>query len=93
MMCGSCSNENGIKLIFMRYMDKLREGRTTFTQGKSSPRNSSYTGRLCHHMCSCQPTVGLTILSLHKVCFHCTKSLFYSWLTTAHMVPDSCGYR
>ena len=37
MMCGSCSNENGIKLIFMRYMDKLREGRTTFTQGKSSP--------------------------------------------------------
>ena len=34
-------------------------------------------------MCSCQPTVGLTILSLLKFCFHFTNSLFYSWLTTA----------
>jgi hypothetical protein len=33
MMCGSCSNENGIKLIFMRYMDKLRGGRSAFTAG------------------------------------------------------------
>ena len=49
--------------------------------------NSFYTGRLWHHMCSCQPTVGLTVLSLYKFCFHCTKSLFYSWLTAAHMVP------
>ena len=39
------------------------------------------------NMCSCQPTVGLTILSPYKFCFLCTTSLFYSWLTTAHMVP------
>ena len=40
---------------------------------------SFYTGRLWYHRCSCQSTVGLTILSLHKVvCFYCTKSLFYS---------------
>ena len=32
MMCGTCSNENGIKLIFMRYMDKLRGGRAEFTK-------------------------------------------------------------
>ena len=34
---------------------------------------------------------GSTILSLYKFCFHCTKSLIYSWLTTANMVPlPSC---
>ena len=38
--------------------------------------NSLYTRRLWYHMCNCQPTVGLTILSLFKFCFHCTKSLF-----------------
>lgn len=31
MMCGTCSNENGIKLMFMRYMHRQRDGRTTFT--------------------------------------------------------------
>jgi 4-aminobutyrate aminotransferase/(S)-3-amino-2-methylpropionate transaminase len=31
MMCGTCSNENGIKLMFMRYMHKRRNGRTDFT--------------------------------------------------------------
>lgn len=31
MMCGTCSNENGIKLMFMRYMHKQRQGRTEFT--------------------------------------------------------------
>merc|ERR1712002_196748 len=31
MMCGTCSNENGIKLMFMRYMHKRRSGRTEFT--------------------------------------------------------------
>merc|ERR1719340_445693 len=31
MMCGTCSNENGIKLMFMRYMHKRRGGRTEFT--------------------------------------------------------------
>eukprot|EP00095_Tigriopus_kingsejongensis_P010352 maker-scaffold1185_size56580-snap-gene-0.11 protein:Tk10352 transcript:maker-scaffold1185_size56580-snap-gene-0.11-mRNA-1 annotation:"4-aminobutyrate mitochondrial precursor" len=31
MMCGTCSNENGIKLIFQRYMHKQRGGRTEFT--------------------------------------------------------------
>ena len=32
MMCGTCSNENAIKLMFMRYMDKLRDGRADFTK-------------------------------------------------------------
>jgi len=32
MMCGTCSNENGIKLMFMRYMHKRRHGRTEFTE-------------------------------------------------------------
>lgn len=32
MMCGTCSNENGIKLMFMRYMHKRRGGRTEFTE-------------------------------------------------------------
>lgn len=32
MMCGTCSNENGIKLMFMRYMHEQRGGRTEFTQ-------------------------------------------------------------
>merc|ERR1711962_1348660 len=31
MMCGTCSNENGIKLMFMRYTHKRRSGRTEFT--------------------------------------------------------------
>merc|ERR1712212_1410235 len=31
MMCGTCSNENGIKMMFMRYMHKRRGGRTEFT--------------------------------------------------------------
>ena len=46
-----------------------------------------YTGRLWYRMCSCQPTVGLTILPLCKFCFYFTKSQFYCWLTTAHTVP------
>ena len=45
-----------------------------------------YTGRLWYCMLSCQPTVGLIILSMSKTFFHCTKSIFYSWLTTAHTV-------
>jgi len=32
MMCGTCANENGIKMIFMRYMQQQRGGRTEFTQ-------------------------------------------------------------
>ena len=32
MMCGTCSNENAIKLIFMNYMDKMRGGREFFTE-------------------------------------------------------------
>jgi len=31
MMCGTCSNENAIKMMFMTYMDKLRGGRKEFT--------------------------------------------------------------
>ena len=36
MMCGTCSNENGIKLIFMRYMHRQREGRTAFNDDELS---------------------------------------------------------
>lgn len=36
MMCGTCSNENGIKLMFMRYMHKQRNGRTEFTNEELS---------------------------------------------------------
>jgi len=36
MMCGTCSNENGIKLMFMRYMHKKRKGRTEFTSDELS---------------------------------------------------------
>ncbi len=32
MMCGTCSNENAIKMMFMTYMDRLRGGRIDFTQ-------------------------------------------------------------
>jgi len=31
MMCGTCANENGIKIVFMRYMHNQRHGRTAFT--------------------------------------------------------------
>jgi len=31
MMCGTCSNENGVKMMFMRYMNNQRDGRTEFT--------------------------------------------------------------
>ena len=62
---------------------KFKQNRT-HCKGNMSPLqmmiagNSLYTGRLCYRMCSCQSTVGLTILSLCKFCFLCTKSLFYS---------------
>ncbi len=32
MMCGTCSNENAIKLVFQRFMHRRRGGRTEFTQ-------------------------------------------------------------
>ena len=32
MMCGTCSNENAIKLMFMKHMQKQRGGRVGFTQ-------------------------------------------------------------
>ena len=32
MMCGTCSNENAIKLMFMKYMEKVRGGRVEFTK-------------------------------------------------------------
>ena len=32
MMCGTCSNENAIKLMFMAYMQKQRGDRVEFTQ-------------------------------------------------------------
>merc|ERR1712198_244881 len=31
MMCGTCSNENAMKLMFMKYAEKLRGGRVDFT--------------------------------------------------------------
>lgn len=30
MMCGTCANENGIKMMFMRYMHRQRNGRAEF---------------------------------------------------------------
>ena len=30
MMCGTCSNENAIKMMFMKYMHKQRNGRVEF---------------------------------------------------------------
>ena len=43
MMCGTCSNENAIKLMFMHYMTKQRDGRIDFTQEemKSTMTNST----------------------------------------------------
>ncbi|XP_071746055.1 4-aminobutyrate aminotransferase, mitochondrial isoform X2 [Lepeophtheirus salmonis] len=32
MMCGTCSNENAMKLCFMKHMSKERGGRTEFTE-------------------------------------------------------------
>lgn len=32
MMCGTCSNENGMKLMFMKYAEQMRGGRVDFTQ-------------------------------------------------------------
>jgi len=31
LMCGTCANENGLKLVFQRYMHRQRGGRTEFT--------------------------------------------------------------
>ena len=59
MMCGTCSNENGIKMIFMRYMHRLRNGRTDFTQEElSSVLKAEAPG-----------SPNLSILSF-KGCFH-----------------------
>jgi len=59
MMCGTCSNENGIKMIFMRYMHKRRHGRVDFTQEElGSVLNNEAPG-----------SPNLSILSF-KGCFH-----------------------
>ena len=39
-------------------------GMQNIEQPFAHPGNSLYMERLWYHMCSCQPTVGLTILSL-----------------------------
>ena len=44
-------------------------------------------GRPWYHMCNCQPTVGLATLVVIRIFLHCSNSIFYSWLTTAHTVP------
>ena len=44
-------------------------------------------GRPWYRICSCQPTVGLVILGVIKIFFHCSNSLFFSWLKNAQMVP------
>merc|ERR1711936_238408 len=59
MMCGTCSNENGIKMIFMRYMHKQRGGRSSFTeeemstvlrnQAPGSPQLSILSFKGCFH--------------------------------------------
>jgi len=65
MMCGTCSNENAIKLMFMRYMDKQRGGRVEFTEEElmttmtnsapGSPKLSVMSFKGCFH----GRTVGL----------------------------------
>ncbi len=32
MMCGTCSNENAMKLMFMKYMERARGGRIDFNE-------------------------------------------------------------
>jgi len=32
MMCGTCSNENAMKLMFMKYMERERGGRIDFNE-------------------------------------------------------------
>jgi len=59
MMCGTCSNENGIKMMFMRYMQKQRGGRTEF--------NKEELDSVLKHQAPGSPT--LSILSF-KGCFH-----------------------
>ena len=43
MMCGTCSNENAMKLMFMKYAEKLRGGRVDFTPEEL---HSAMTGEL-----------------------------------------------
>jgi len=59
MMCGTCSNENAIKLMFMNYMQKQRGDRVGFTQEEleSTMQNQS------------PGSPKLSILSF-KGCFH-----------------------
>jgi len=59
MMCGTCSNENGIKMIFMRYMHRQRGGRVDFTQEEL---NSTLANQA-------PGSPNLSILSF-KGCFH-----------------------
>ena len=64
-MCGTCSNENAIKLLFIKYMDKQRGGRESFTQEEldstmankapGSPKLSILSFKGCFH----GRTVGL----------------------------------
>jgi len=65
MMCGTCSNENAIKLMFMKHMQKQRGGRVGFTQEEldttminqapGSPKLSILSFKGCFH----GRTVGL----------------------------------
>jgi len=65
MMCGTCSNENAIKLMFIRHMDKQRGGRMEFTEEElqstmtnsepGSPKLSVMSFKGCFH----GRTVGL----------------------------------
>ena len=59
MMCGTCSNENAIKLMFMDYMQKQRGERVNFTNEElqSTMKNSA------------PGSPKLSILSF-KGCFH-----------------------
>ena len=68
---------------------KVLKSTASITQGSESRQvkiyltvnvkagNSLYTGRLWYRMHSCQPTVGFIILSLSRIFFRYTKSLFY----------------
>ena len=43
MMCGTCSNENAMKLMFMKYAEKMRDGRVDFTPEEL---HSAMTGQM-----------------------------------------------
>ena len=52
MMCGTCSNENAIKMMFMKYMHKQRNGRVEFNSEEieSTMLNQSPGSKTINHV-------------------------------------------